>query len=424
MNANTSMETKQDSDNPIQKIANKYGKAKQVAWDAQKRRVSRRLLLAIRAQKLTVCCPISGIVSLLEVPAIPDFAAEYEHPLSSLENARALAQRGIDYLRKLDSQTLAGILIVLAANYDLFRFQESDSGAQKNAILRTAGKDTLIDAIIIIEDQIHSRNVRYLPRLSLTFDTVTNTADNGIDIRLHNYLTLLTEALRKPDTSVYDENAAPKKIGKPLYIRDVQKQERHISYLARQEIASAKRELANDAKAAKTLASNLVANGYSKPGMKPFITQLMADNGMGLVEADVSLIDMLVNQKLVPIVQEHDSEDAKKLIAILRKDRSILKKETSEEEFLDDPTPGNESAIVPTEIEQQEEQEELVEEEQELHKEALDPQPPEGLSFVEKILWKKKLEAAKKSNGHVHVAPEVPSIHKYIPSHPLKKEEN
>lgn len=407
----------------IQKIAAKYtGKAKREAYNAQARRVSRRLLLAIRAEKLTVCCPISGIVSLMEIPSIPGFTLEYEHPLSSLDNCRGIAQRGSEYLGKLDSQTLAGILIVLAGAYDLFKFQLTDTGAQKNALLRTAGKDRLIDAILLVENNIHSRNIRYLPKLSLTQDTVIDK-NVGVDTRLHNYLQLLAESIAKPDTEEYDENAPPKKIGRPIYIRDVEKAVSKVSYLARQEISAAKKELSSDAKTAKTLASNLVSLGYSKAGMKSFMAQLMSDNGMGLVEADPSLIDMLINQKLVPIVQQHNSEDAQMLINILKKDRSILRKETAEEEFLDDAKPGQEAAIAPMTQEEydaeptqgidsedmgQEEEQEAAEEKQE------EPQPPEGLSTIERILWKKKYQEAQKKRNIAQSQYDVGTT--YVPS--------
>lgn len=409
--------------NPLENVAKKYGKAKKVAWDAQAARVSRRLLLAIRSQKLTVSCPNTGIVSLLEIPAIPGFSAVYSHPLSSLENARGLAQQGIDYLRKLDTQVLAGILIVLADSYELFRFQESDSGAQKNAILRSAGKDMLIDAILIVEHQIHNRNIQFLPKLSLVCDVYGEFGK--FDVRLHQYLELLTEAIRKPDLERYDENAAPKKIGRPVYIRDVEKKEKQVSYLARQEIASVKKQLASDAKAAKTLTANLVSLGFAKEKMKAFIAQLMADNGMALIEVDQSLVDMLINQKLMHM----DHSDAIELIKILKKDRSILKKEVSE---FDDPTPGNESAISeeqtvnPIELTVVDEDswatEEVANALDAITEANTEPQPPEGLSTIEKILWKKKLKATQpKSIKPQLVQQDIPSVAVYVPTDFKKK---
>lgn len=419
----------------IQKVAAKYvkhGKAKAFSVVAEIKRASRRLLLAERAKQLTCVCPETGIVSLLQVPAIPGYALTYPHPLSDLSNARGIAQRGEDYLRLLDTQTLAGILIVLANSYSLFRFQLSDSGAQKNAIIRMAGKDVLIDAIILIEESIHSKNVQYLPRLSLTVDMVAN--DNiSMQTRMTGYVTLLAESIAKPDTAEYDENAPPKKIGRPVYIKDVEKQERKLSYMARQEIASAKKELATDAKAIKTLASNLVTLGFAKAGLKAFMAQLLQSDGMGLVEADPMILDMLITQKL----SAYDHDDARKLISILRKDRSILKKEISEiDDFYEttatDPKPGQEAAIEET----PEQSDTVIQEESSGLPDALDQTtieqeqqeiiPPEGLSSIERILWLKKAKAAQGHSGNTrkYVAPVVPSVATYSKVEDKPKQEN
>src|ERR1044071_4804123 len=231
-------------------IANKYDSGKKEAILAQARRVSKRMLMSGRAKKMTLVCPVTGIVSLLDIPVIPGCFLPYEHPLSSLGNARQIVKKGPDYLKMLDTRTLAGMLIVLADAYDIFRFSPSSSGAEKNSILRTAGKEAIIDALIMIETQVHSRNKEYIPVLSLLPDTI-HQGNSGANIRLHNWMVLLTESLRKPDTSVYDENAAPKKVGRPVYIRDVEKATKKLSYMARLELSAAKKELAADAKEAK-----------------------------------------------------------------------------------------------------------------------------------------------------------------------------
>lgn len=415
---------------PVEKItateavAIKYnGKAQKEAWNAQIRRVSRRLLLSVRAEKLTCVCADTGIVSLLEIPAIPGFAAEYTHPLSSLGNARGIAQRGMDYLRKLESQTLAGILIVLASSYDLFRFQPSDSGAQKNAILRTAGKDLLIDAIILIEDNIHSRNAQFLPRLSLVADVVAEAG--SFDKRLYNYLQLLSEAITKPDTERYDENAPPKKIGRPVYIKEVEEKERKLSYLARQEFAAAKKQLEADAKTAKTLASNLVSLELAKAVLKTIIRDVFANKGMALLSTDKEAVDT----KLIPKLLLIEHSDARELIILLRKDRSILKKEITEE---DDPVPGNEPSILDeigevdtpssTDSNSDTDSSDSIDSTDEEKEEEKEPQPPEGLSFIEKILWKKKYAASKAPRlVKPYIGAIVESTHVYIPTEEKKK---
>lgn len=179
-------------------------KARKIALHAKKQRVLRSLQLAKHTEFATVVCHETGIVSILEIPAIPGFALTCAHPLAELSNARGIAQQGISYLNKLDMQVLSGILLVLAADYSLFNYQPSDSGAQKNAILRTVQKTTTINAILTIEDMIHSGNHSYLPKLSLIMDT--EIAQGGIEDRMQGWLKLVVEAIYKPDTEVWDEN--------------------------------------------------------------------------------------------------------------------------------------------------------------------------------------------------------------------------
>lgn len=412
------------SDEVLQAVARKYttkhGTAKAFAIQAQIKRASRRLLLAERAKKLTCVCKETGIVSLLEVPSIPGFALIYQHPLADLENARGIAQKGAEYLNRLDTQTLAGILLVLANAYNLFRFQESDSGAQKNAVLRTAGKDIIVDAILLIEGSIHSRNIQFLPKLSLVVD-MFHDDKISMETRLRAYLTLLSEAIAEPDKSIYDENAAPKKIGRPLYIRDVEKNEKRLSYMARQEIASAKKELASDAKIAKSLTSNLVALGFAKPAMKAFMAQIFGDNGMALIAVDQMMIDMLITQKLATF----DHDDARQLIAILKKDRKALRLDISELDEVDDPAPGQEDAIEDSSDFRTEAEKEFADNLAEdaandLESQSEELHPPEGLSKIEQILWRKKVEAA---SGKVRAVQNtsIPSTHTYIPSSEKQK---
>lgn len=397
-------------------IANKYDSGKKEAILASARRVSKRMLMSARVKKVTLVCPITGIISLLDMPSVPGCYLPYEHPISTLENARAIAQKGPSYLSILDTRTLAGILIVLADSYELFRFLPADTGAEKNAILRTAGKETIIDAIIFIEKQVNSRTKHYCPTLSLLPDAICHKSDRNADIRLHNYLSLLTESFRKQDTTEYDPNKAPKKVGRPVFIRDVLKAEKKLSYLARLEQSAAKKQLLADAKEAKKLASNIVALGLLKEKFKPFISQLLMEDGMGLVKADKSLIEMLIVQKLEYI--SHESKDVVRLIEILRKDRKILSVELMELDELDDPKPGQEdsiSSVVTETVAEEENAEEIEEEEEEaIAGEAIatvaDPIPPADLSPLQRILWLKK-HHVRTSTYSQPKAPEVKHVY-------------
>lgn len=370
------------------------GKAQRIAVNAQKERVSRRLLLAMRAKKLTIVCQETGIVSLLEVPAIPNFACEFLHPLSILNNARGLASRGREYLRQLDTQTLAGILLTLCAPYELLRFRPFDSGAEKNAILRTAGKDTLIDAVILIENFVHSRNRNFLPKLSLVIDYHNDNL--GIELRINSYLRLLAESITKPDTSPYNENAKPHKIGRPVYIRDVEKAERKISFLARQELSRAKKEFEADKKEAKKLIGELYKDGKVDAKGRAVLLQIFTDDALSTIEPEQRA---LLCMKLA--VKEHSAAEA--LILLVKKDRKILTADISE---IDDLVEEAQSKEIEQEI--LGDSEEIVEtaeedsvnsyENEDMHGSIGQPveeqEIPAGLTGFALLLWKKKHAAA------------------------------
>ena len=438
----------------------------------QKRNVSRRLLMAERAKRITVTCDKTGIVSQMEIPAIPGMALTWLSPFAEVDNCRGMAQKGADYLIRLDTQTLAGILIALAGVYDLFVFQPYDSGAQKNAIVRTAGKDFIIKAILLIENQIHSGNAKYLPKLSLIFDSVLEAF--GAEIKMQAYLKLLADAIAKPDKEEYDPSYINKdyKI-RPVYVRDVKKQQQTVSFLAKKEIAAAKKQYAEDRKAGKIAITQLIENEEVSDLLKGTLASLMAEDAL-------LIVPMEKIEKIVARLERYESAAAKTIIAILMRDRRHLMMDVSEiedeiketlettdetdEEEQDDPTPGNEAAILEDhtgidaetmgndlpEMDSEDDEAEgstLTElpETNELTDEEImagkyvfsgDPrqiQPviektviekkqeelvaPEGLDFLGKLLWKKKIEAAQKAaKPRVFIQSDIPSVAVYVPT--------
>lgn len=395
--------------------------ARECAFAQQKHNVSRRLLLAERSKKLTVTCPVTGIVSLLEIPQIPFPASNKElqkaliwsSPFASNDNCRGIAQQGISYLRRLDTQVLAGVLIVLSSQYELFHFQPFDSGAQRNAILRTAGKDYIIDAIIMIESLIHSANYKFLPKLSLIFDS--ELEEKGLAGRMKSYLNILAAALAKPDKEAYDD----KKIMslypiRPVYIKDAETGKKKISFLAKQEQARAKREFAKDKKAGKIAISQLCKQASVPDKFKNLLLNLMTDDSiMATEKVMLSMVAYKLEEKY------STNADAKQLIAILLKDRKILTMELEEieefvEQFAEDE--AEEGKI-------EEFLEEFIEKDTkssvcEINTQKEDEKEfkaPEGLTSWEKLLWRKKHANTSKKVVAVQTT-NIPSVTTYTPS--------
>lgn len=201
-------------------------------------RPSRRISNPGSMTAISLVCSQTGIVSNLEIPRIPGFYMEYENPLSSVDNCRAIAHKGLAYLRQLDTQILAGILLILADDYGLFRFGPFETGATKNALLRSAGKESLIHAILYVENHIHSENYHTIPRLSFTIDA--STRQNDIEARIGNWLKLVDKELTEP-TIVF----SPAPIVSTAKKISIQRQEAaKAEKSARKSILTAKKQLA------------------------------------------------------------------------------------------------------------------------------------------------------------------------------------
>lgn len=292
----------------ISEVADKP--ARPVYINSPRQKVSQRILLAQRTDFTTVVCSDSGISSCLQIPAIPNYALSYSHPLSDISNARGVAQQGLDYLRKLDSQTLAGILIILANDYDLFRYQPADSGAQKNAILRTAGKDCLVKTILVIEDTVHSNNYSYLPKLSLILDSTVQSG--GISSRIEQWLKLIIEAVYKPDIEAWDENSTVASILKKQTTAATKEQR-----IQKSNEFHKQKQLRADCKQAQIIIKNLFRTDLISGKFKMFLQNIFADINLVTIEAGAKFL-------LVGKLEGIDSTDAKRLIEILDIDRSGL----------------------------------------------------------------------------------------------------
>jgi len=386
------------------KNAFKIKSNKAVATEESKKhkKVSRNLLLAMRNEQMTVVCEETGIVAVLNIPVIKDKVLTWESPLASLPNARGIVQEGYDYLNSLDTQIISGLFITLAREYDLIRTMVDQSGAVTNAILRTASKEKLIQACLLVESYIHSLNHVYQPKLSLVYDA--ELKDNGCEPRLTEWMRLVNEAIERPDLSEYDENAL---LDKPMRsIADLKKEhsarvkeEKRVSSLKDKNFKE-RAAFRKDIKEAKTLISNMKDSISQK--MVSFMKQLFTEESF--LTVDKALLGQL-SVKLETV--EHAS--AKRLIEIIAIDRTNLRKETMIDD-LDDPLMAAvdkiEKDIAAERAEGSQEQEyvdamdyadsieeqegEAEEQEHSTQQQYTIADMPVGLTFAERVRWKNK----------------------------------
>lgn len=284
--------------------------AKHSALNALKYRVSHRVETASKTEKQIALCAETGIVIALDIPRISGFAFSYTSPFSLTDNCRLIAQKGFAYLNNLDTQILAGILISLADSYNLFTFAPSASGAEKNAILRTAGKLQIINAIRFIEEKVYSNNYHKLPRLSLLIDS--HLVQGDIEARLLSYLKLCVETLTMPaqQDEVYDENKAPTKTITPDYASKAAKRAKAASILANKK----QREFNKALETASKNAKSLFKAGMIKIKLRDVLVQT-------LTKEMFALIPLALKQKAIERLSELPlSETAKQIITVLRTD--------------------------------------------------------------------------------------------------------
>lgn len=221
--------------------------AKKFSVNAARYRASKAVRMADFSRKLTLICPESGIVSVVDIPAVPGFFLEYANPLSILPNARLIVQRGYAYLLSLDTQVLAGLLITIADDYSLFQYPTFSNGTNKNALLRSAGKNELIKALLFIEEKIHSENYSLLPKLSFIADS--DAKQGTMEARLHNWLSIIQKELEAP-TVVFP--AAPV-LSFNAKIREEKKHTAEQEKKERKALLSFNKELSEAISACKTL---------------------------------------------------------------------------------------------------------------------------------------------------------------------------
>jgi hypothetical protein len=404
--------------------------AKIRALESQKRRIGKKLLLTERAQNITIVCAETGIVAQMDIPVIKGFALVWNSPFSSLDNCRGMAQRGRVYLQNLDTQILAGILIKIAESYDLFRFQPHDSGAQKNAIVRTADRDSLIKAILMIENLVHSGNYKYLPKLSLSMDV--SIAATGIESRLRNYLGMLADAIADPDKEEYDPDYVVPR-AKPDWI------------IAKERKLSAKESFSKDMKELRVKLKELDKEFSDvNPKLIKFIADLTQNEAI-MLPGFQSIIPQLIaklrnrypdsaNQiRISELLLKYESSQVDALDELsdsLSEKEEQIEEEQEEIEDIEETEEDNENAfLLATDEEINEYAREhghdpdyptsspssgdLVRANEHVSVPVEDIIPPAGLSAIEQIIWKKKYkQATMKAVQNTS----IPSTHVYVPS--------
>lgn len=377
----------------------------------RKNKLSSRLVLGHHSEIQAAVCEATGIVYGIIMPVIPGGAFLVESPFASYSNCRGMAQKGRDYLNQQSNQILAGILITLAENYSFLSYPLAATGASKNALLRMADKDTLIDAIILIEEWVNTNNSFYLPKLSLSTDADSDMDGKLVNMndRLRRWMSTCVDCIYKPDRRSYEEVTA---IKRTISVPTVSK--------ARRAKAAEKAQLNKDFKAWKAKAKDdivdLFKNKIISLKLKTYFLAIIKDLDKG--ELDPAMIELMGGK-----LQQLDSPMAKDLGTSLI---SFQNRFSSEEETEDDLETDFESSGPGRYIEAEDSEEDQSNDEDWDDSSSAKSEPApiinpvaaaitepdfSKMSFTEKILYKKKMaRLAQENQGEVQSKQPISSI--------------
>jgi hypothetical protein len=274
-------------------------------------KVSSKISTTGKTDILNSVCSNTGIVMGLVVPSIPGVVLEYTSPLSYFSNVSGLIKQGEKYLSQLETQILAGLWITTYKHYDLIDIAKQNS-SMLNAMIRTAGKQILIDSLLL-SSFLDVRKANRCPKFSLSYETHKEHS-TSFGPALREYTKIINDILfpeyaiqpvKEYETvPVYAiSNTSNSKKRRPLGPSDI---EREIE----SDIAANKRDIAANKREAKELLS-IVADNMMIP--VPFISLLKtAFTGKNLV----SMTDDLRN-KMAAKLRTYAHKETERLAKLL-----------------------------------------------------------------------------------------------------------
>lgn len=167
---------------------------------------SKRIMLGKRTDIIPAVCSATGAAFGLLAPSVLNKTVEWDSPFASYDVCRGIVQEGPELLNKQDASILSALFITMASHYGLLRAWPSATGAEKNALLRTAERAQIIDALLFIETCVNNNNAQWLPALSLIPDTQEQTI--GLAPRFAGWLKAVSVSFFTPDVRSYEEATA------------------------------------------------------------------------------------------------------------------------------------------------------------------------------------------------------------------------
>lgn len=110
------------------------------------KQLATKLLLEKVESKLLIVCPITGLISTMELPSIEGFFLEQVNPIAATKNLFKLSQLEAATLSGLEKPLLAGILLGLYKSINLLEQTESSS-CEQNLLIQSVHPTFIIESI-------------------------------------------------------------------------------------------------------------------------------------------------------------------------------------------------------------------------------------------------------------------------------------
>jgi hypothetical protein len=262
----------------------------------RKQKFSSRIVLGAHTSLFPMVCSDTGAVAAITIPTIPGKAFIYRSPFAVIGNCHSIAAEGPEYLYKLEAQLLAAIVITLAAEHRLFQYQPSDTGAQKNAVLRTVRRETLVSAILFIHSTVNSFRASKIPSLSCI--PSEDMLEYGMDTRMTLWLKTCIDCIFPPVTAkdAPAANAATKQ--EDYFLEEEESEAKIQKKISAQTHALTKAKLAatrRDFKAFKALSIANIKYLYTGQKislkLKNFLLGILSEEL--LISSDGAMVDLL-----------------------------------------------------------------------------------------------------------------------------------
>lgn len=140
--------------------------------------IAPRLCLTKQHEVTALVDESNGIVCAIAMPSISEEVRSvltWQHPLSLWHNVKGLLQQPTSWFEKLDQNILAGLFITTYNHYSLLEPYQL-SGAELNAILQTASKESII-ALLQLAAHFTSKNTLGVGCLVLDWQDVSQRAN-------------------------------------------------------------------------------------------------------------------------------------------------------------------------------------------------------------------------------------------------------